>query len=290
MKIFVTGASGFVGRAFCREAIKRGHQILALSRHQKTQLQPDVEMVVGTLADTPWKEIEAFSPDAALHLAWIAEPGIYLESPENVVLLEQSKLWFQRLFELGVSYIAGTGTCIEYAPSLLALHETSSPLSPRYPYSKAKVELWEWLNIHAHYKRAWFRIFFPYGAGEHSRRFTSSMVTRLRQNKPVIMNTPESVRDYVEIRDVAAGILTAFEHQITGPINIGSGSGITIATIADAIARLTNADPSLVQRNPKADIDPYPVIIANMNRLESVGWRPSIGLANGLQSLINSLL
>ena len=289
MKIFVTGATGFIGRAFCREALQRGHQILALVRNPAPQLPPGVEIASGSLIDTPWSQVEAFSPDAALHLAWIAEPGVYLNSPENSVLLEQSKVWFQRLFEMGVAYVAGAGTCIEYAPSLQALREGVSPLAPQFPYSKAEVELFEWIKVHSPNDWAWFRIFFPYGTGEHDKRFTSFVVAQLRQNKTVIMNTPESVRDYVEMRDDASGLVAALEYKITGPVNVGSGTGITVATVAREIARLLKADSGLLSASQEVATDRNPVIVANTERLRSIGWHPQISLTAGLQSLITSI-
>jgi nucleoside-diphosphate-sugar epimerase len=289
MRIFVTGATGFIGRAFCQEAVRRGHQILALTRDADAQLGPNVETALGGLALTPWEQVVRFGPEAALHLAWIAEPGVYLNSPENEVWLEHSKIWFQQLFDLGVPYVAGTGTCIEYAPSTEPLIEDRSPLGAQFPYSKAKVALYEWLRENAPQQWAWFRVFFPYGAGEHPNRFTSIMVRQLRDGIAIAMNTPHSIRDYVEIRDVASAFLTAMEHQMAGAVNIGSGHGLVMEDLAREIARMVQADSGLIQQNQSAAPDPYPVILADITRLRNVGWQPAVSLQEGLRRLAGSL-
>lgn len=57
MKILVTGANGFVGRALCGEAISRGFRIVCATR-AALRLEPSMEnVVVGTIdANTDWSE------------------------------------------------------------------------------------------------------------------------------------------------------------------------------------------------------------------------------------------
>ena len=117
MKIFVTGASGFIGRAFCNEALKRGHELLCLSRSGKVPGIKSIEVAEGDLGSVPWPQVERFAPEAFLHLAWIATPGEYHESPINGVLAAQSVSVMARLAQLGIPHLASVGTCIEYAPS-----------------------------------------------------------------------------------------------------------------------------------------------------------------------------
>jgi dTDP-6-deoxy-L-talose 4-dehydrogenase (NAD+) len=287
MKIFVSGASGFVGRAFCQEALRRGHHILALSREPTAvqQALPEVEVARGSLADTPWDVVSSFAPEAVLHLAWIAEPGVYLGSPENETWLQQSKVWFQRLIDMDVAYLAGAGTCIEYAASSEPLREHDSPLAPQFPYSRAKAALFEWLQAQDSVAWGWFRIFYPYGQGEHPNRFTSIMARQLREGKTLSINTPDSVRDYIEIRDVASAICLAMEARVTGPLNIGTGQGITISHLANGLASLLGAANELVQSNAGAGLDPMPCIVADTARLKQLGWRPSVCLEDGLARL-----
>jgi nucleoside-diphosphate-sugar epimerase len=289
MKIFVTGATGFIGRAFCHVATRRGHGILALSRNQKAEICEGVQIAAGSLADTPWDTVKCFAPDAALHLAWIAEPGIYLDSPENDVWLERSEHWLQCLIEAGVPYIAGTGTCIEYAASPEPLNEKLSRLDPQFRYSRCKVALYEWLRNVAKAECAWFRIFYPYGNGEHPNRFPSSVIRQLRAGHAVKIRTPASLRDYIFVDDAASGLCQALEARATGAINVGSGRGVAIQDLARCIAALLHADESLVQSAAGAPPDPTPSIVADVGRLFQTGWRPAIGVEEGLQRLIDSI-
>src|SRR5437773_8400639 len=118
MKILLTGATGFIGSAFTRQALARGHQLAALiipseSIPPNLAATSNLAWLRGTLDDAPWKDIIALAPDVCLHLAWITTPGIYLESPENFRFLESSIRFLRKIREAGTKHIFGLGTCVE---------------------------------------------------------------------------------------------------------------------------------------------------------------------------------
>jgi dTDP-6-deoxy-L-talose 4-dehydrogenase (NAD+) len=292
MRLFVTGATGFIGRAFCRVALERGHRVLALCRNANASLPEGTEMAVGTLAETPWAQVEQFAPDAVLHLAWVATPAIYLTSPENEIWLEQSKAWFLRLHEIGVPHLAGTGTCIEYAASTKLLNETTSRLDPAFLYSQAKAALFQWLRNGALESKtawSWFRVFYPYGPGEHPSRICSSLISQLSAGKSLALRTPHSVKDYVFVDDVARAMCLALESKMPGAINIGTGLGVSIQDLATRIAELLQVDTKLICHANELAFDPTPAVIADSELLRSTGWEPTTSLDDGLLRLIHFL-
>src|SRR5690349_12371318 len=118
MNILVTGANGFIGSTFSQLALSHGHQIAGLIRPANPlpgirSSGETVKWLKGTLAEPPWKEIEKFKPEACLHLAWIATPGVYLESPDNENCFHCSREFIRRVRELGAGHIAVAGTCLE---------------------------------------------------------------------------------------------------------------------------------------------------------------------------------
>ncbi len=70
MHVFVTGATGLIGRALCRALVAAGHRVSALSRYGSRQGLPEpVRMVHGDPALVgPWLEALA-ECDACVHLA-----------------------------------------------------------------------------------------------------------------------------------------------------------------------------------------------------------------------------
>ena len=267
MKVFVTGVTGFVGRKFCQAAQARGYEILGLVRNPSALTPDGCKTVCGSLENMPWKEIETFAPDAALHLAWITTPGVYLQSPDNTGLLAQSQIMLRGLMDRGVKHIAGVGTCIEYAPSVEPASEQYSALAPTFPYSRAKAELMNWLQTVCSQSAiawTWFRIFYPYGAGEHPRRLPSYMVLRLRQGQEVVLSTPHSIKDFIHISDLAEALCRGLEARITGPVNLGSGQGCSIGQLAQTIAGLMEIDPALIRIAESPNVDPAPFMVAEI--------------------------
>src|SRR3954469_6161552 len=72
MRVLVTGASGFVGRATCAELIARGHTPIALVRRPGSEPE-GAEAVVGDIAaEDPGalnEAVAAAAPDCVIHLA-----------------------------------------------------------------------------------------------------------------------------------------------------------------------------------------------------------------------------
>src|SRR5215467_11244121 len=143
MRILVTGATGFIGSAFSRLALSRGYQIggLMLPTEQPPADLPADENLTwfkGTLAQPPWDAMAAFRPETCVHFAWVATPGVYLESPENENYFNWSLEFIRRVRQFGVSYILGAGTCIEYRIGNEPLSEEHTPIEPETTYARWK--------------------------------------------------------------------------------------------------------------------------------------------------------
>lgn len=286
MKIFVTGANGFIGRVFCRAAIAAGHEVLGLCRHRTSPLPAGCQALLADLEHLPWEDVERFAPDALLHLAWTATPGIYVSSPENDALVGRSEDLFRKATDLGVQHLAATGTCIEYAPTDQPLLEEASPLAPALAYSRAKAATsrkLEFLATQRGVSWTWFRIFYCYGEGEHPDRIISWIMRKLAAGEPVEVKTPQSVKDYIHVEDAASAMLWCLENEVTGPVNVACGDGIGIFDLAQEIARIVQADPALVSgANPPVP-DSFPTTVADISKLKDSGWTPRIPLAQGLE-------
>jgi UDP-N-acetyl-alpha-D-quinovosamine dehydrogenase len=71
-RVLVTGASGFIGTAFCSDAVAKGWKVRAAVRRPSAALAPGVEQcAVGDVTDAVWEPALA-DIDAVLHLAGIA--------------------------------------------------------------------------------------------------------------------------------------------------------------------------------------------------------------------------
>ena len=296
MKIFVTGATGFIGSAFCRLALAHGHQIAGLIHpakipSAKIPAGDKMTWLKGTLAELPWKSIERFQPDVCVHLAWIATPGVYLESPQNEQYLQWSLDLVHGLRDLAVNHIVGAGTCIEYQISETPLSEDLTPVNPTTLYARCKNILRETLAAEARkdgWQFCWGRVFYPYGVDEHPARLCSSLIQKLQRGEKLLLKTPHSRKDYIYIEDLAAAILLTVGKKFNGPINWGTGHGVSVREIADTVATMLGHAELVENLDPPA-ADPFPFVVADATRLRQLGWQPQVSLPNGLGQLIAML-
>lgn len=293
MRIFVTGATGFIGAAFCRLARQRGHQIAGLLNPAKIPpaslpANDTMTWLPGRLADLPWRELESFKPEVCVHGAWISTPGEYLESPANEQHLRWSESLVCQLPEIGVRHFVGVGTCLEYQAGETLLREDTSPTNIATAYARCKNAFRESLFTEARrtgFSGCWGRVFYPYGVGEHPARLCTSLIHKFRCGEKLVLKTPQSTKDYIYIDDLAAAMLVTVEKKFQGTINWGTGIGISVRQIADTVAALLGR-PELVEDAVPAIADPFGYVVGDESRLRALGWRPDFDLRRGLETMI----
>ena len=106
------------------------------------------------------------------------------------------------------------------------------------------------------------------------------------ENPLTVWGDGSPIRDFIHASDVARGMLLAVEKGINEPINLGSGTGITIKQIAEIVAKHSPNGPiDLVwdTSKPKGDAKR----LMDMTRAQNYGFKPEVSIEAGIIETIN---
>jgi nucleoside-diphosphate-sugar epimerase len=269
--ILLTGATGFVGsQILAHLAKKKDVQVRLIVRQKSEQLYRDIANIENIITTNDlFEENDSYlnnackNIDVLIHAAWYVEPGKYLESPLNINCLNGTLSLAKAAAQTGVKRFVGLGTCFEYDLGSGIL-STSTPLNPITPYAAAKAAAFIFLSKYfaaANISFCWCRLFYLYGNGEDERRLVAYIKSRLSKGEVVNLSSGEQIRDFLNVTDAAKSIVDKAFIDKSGPINICSGTGITVREMAEKIADQYDRRDLLAFGTRKENLVDPPIII-----------------------------
>jgi NADH dehydrogenase len=232
-RIFLTGGAGFVGRGL-REALA-GRQVRVLVRNQRDAdalAAPEVEVVIGDVADPETLRGAMSGCDAVIHLA--------------AIITEEGGATFDSVIRQGTIHTVAEA---ERAGVRRFLHMSAlgARNDPRYAYFEAK---WQAEQAVQHSRIPWtiFRPSVIFGPGDE---FVTTLA-RLVSRAPVIpvVGSGETLFQPISIEDVASGYVRALDDPRTAfqTYELGGGATYTYEAMIDVIAQ------HLGMRKPKVHV------------------------------------
>ena len=166
MKIFVSGATGYLGYHFVKVAINQGHEVLCLRRPTSRSLfdfeiENKVKWVVN---DEELKSaVIDFQPDVLFHAAW---GGVRGSDRNNIEIQKENLVMSHNLLTLyPYKQIIAIGSQAEYGYYNDIISEDHT-LKPTMEYAKAKIQCCKDLQHYCEQNNIewqWIRIFTVFG-------------------------------------------------------------------------------------------------------------------------------
>ncbi len=243
MRVMVTGASGFVGRAALDGLRARGLDVHAVCRTRPLNWPKECWTPVDLLEPRAIKPVLAsIRPQAILHLAWTVEHGRFWTAPENLDWSAATLNFARAAADAGVSRFVAAGTCYEYDwPTGRDCDEAGTPIRPSTLYGITKDATRRTLDAFFRTQNvafSWARLFFLFGPGEGPNRLVPSIARSLVAGEVAKCSQGLARRDFMDVRDCGSALAALVVSAHTGAINVASGEAATIGEIAQRLGAL----------------------------------------------------
>ena len=286
MKIFITGASGFIGKSLLPTL--EGHDILCLSHSQPLKsTNCNVKTVTGDLND-PESYIDAlnlFKPDCCIHLAWSGIPDYSINNSAKNLIAGINLV--KNLVEVDCEKILIIGSCWEYGNIEGKVSENLNPVEQN-TFASFKTSLRivsESICNESNTNLVWARAFFIYGPEQRDRALIPSCYRSFKYGEKPKIDNPFARNDFVYILDVVNSIRVLIETKDScGIYNIGSGDNFPVWEVVNLVAG------ELGLLHPYKDM---PTTInsnyADMSKMKMHDWIPKFSLASGIKRTVKFL-
>lgn len=301
-KIFVTGATGFIGKHLVQRLIAEGYAVGALVRSvsssQKTGKIDGVSYFIGDIRNC--EEINtafsAFEPDAVIHL--VTYYAVMHRADEIGVMLDTNVKGTINLLEAvkesgRVKLFINTSSCAVYEQKEHSLKEEDA-IKPQNLYAMTKLQAEEACSYYADSFRiscVTLRLFPPYGPGDHERRLIPYVIGSILKKTPPNLTTGKQEWDFVYVDDIVNAYLTVLKsypfkdnHSI---FNIGTSEAVSIRSVVEKIRADLKSDMDLPWGSVEHRINEVWYNSADITKAQTVlHWSPQTGIDVGLKKTI----
>ena len=304
LKFVVTGASGFIGSHFVRRALKSGHAVVALIRHETSldriaDILPQLKVIRWDPLsisghDSLSETLASLHPNVWMHFAWKGVGGDDRNESDQITANLPHVIDSVRLAsEVGCRQWIGVGSQAEYGLVDQKITETCAT-APTTLYGMAKLSAcWAALGT----ARAtgligtWVRVFSTYGEGDRQDWLLPYLFRCFLANDVPRLTRCEQQWDFLHVTDAANAFLLLAENCVEGIFNLGSGKAVPLRTVVESIARISKSSVKPLFGALEYRPDQIMRLEADIEKLQkATGWVPTVSLSEGLTRLHESIM
>ncbi|MFV3077874.1 NAD-dependent epimerase/dehydratase family protein [Niveispirillum fermenti] len=263
MRIAITGAGGFLGRAL-RAVLAGAEPPLLLSRGQGGAGDPLLVPAACVL----------------VHLGEPADAGQAGREGETHVSAVTDAM--ARLLCQPWHHIVYASSALVYGDEATVPVDVSAPTPGPGFYAQGKRAV-EAMVLAA--GGTVLRFANLYGPGQAQGTVLADLMMQLGEPGPLLVRDADPVRDFLHVRDAAAALVVAVSRMPGGIWNIGSGRGLPIGELASLLLAVAGQQGREIRSKGISGRRSYLVLDITRSQV-GLGWAPTIDLRSGLKEML----
>jgi len=298
-KVLVTGGTGLIGRPLVEMLIDRGAKVFVVSLDDPSRAPYGCTFVRADLREFSNCISVCKDMDIIFHLAGIkGSPKMTAKQPASffVPTITFNTNMMEAARRQGVLRYLFTSTVGVYAPAEIFYEDD---VWKTFPSENDRFAGWAKrmgeLQAQAYkIEYGWDKIAIVrpanvYGPYDNFDPDTAMVIPSLIkraldfENPLVVWGDGSPIRDFIYSKDVARGMIMALEKGVNVPVNLGSGTGVTIKELAESIAKLVPGGPVKIvwdKTKPKGD---KKRLMDTTRAKKLLGFKPLTSLEQGMR-------
>lgn len=246
MRVLVTGGAGFIGRHLVKALRDDGDKVVVLDnlkRGDRTVIPEDVSFIEGDIRDYSTVHDAMSSCDIVYHLAAQSNVMGAVNDPDYSFTSNVVGTYYvlKSAAAVGINRIVFTSSREVYGEVEKLPVTEDQPTTPKNPYGASKVAGEAYCRV-AHATNSIdvnvVRLANVYGVGDHD-RVIPRWLNLAQRGEDLTLYGGEQILDFVPINLVIGALRKAGEISFHGaPVNVGSGQGVSLRTLAARIREL----------------------------------------------------
>lgn len=249
MKIFVTGATGFIGSYLVKNLLSEGHELLCLKRETSNlfRLEKVAHEINWVNTSNQWEQsFKDFKPEAVFNLAWdgvsSVDRVIWKKQAANIEL-QQTLLDLS--LDCGVKKFIGIGSQSEYG-DFEGVVDEQYPVNPKTAYAAVKVACFDLLKAFCemnHIQWYWFRVFPLFGPYESDRWLIPSLIKTILTKDSMDLTPGEQKLPYLYVGECAKALSSPLKADArSGVYNVCADNAQPLRELVTKIKNAINPD------------------------------------------------
>ncbi len=312
VRVFVTGAGGFLGSHLCERLVELGANVTAFCHYNAlgragwldySPLREQMNVVFGDVTDSGTIRPANGVGDIVFHLAALI--GIPYSYRAAKSYIETNVQGTYNVLEAanndGAERVIVTSTSECYGTAQYLPMDEAHPIYPQSPYAASKVGA-DAMALAYHLSFGLpviiLRPFNTMGPRQSMRAVIPQIISQLLDYKRdgtnrLLLGNAEAERDFTYVSDTVEGFVKAGIADIEAvgqAINLGSGACVSIAEVANLAASIMGVDDVEISLDPlrmrPGDSEVDRLLSDNDKARVSLDWQPEVCLLEGLTRTI----